>query len=85
MRKVISKDGTPIVFDQSGQGPALILVAARVAPHFRVSAYDRRGRGESGDTMPYAVKREIEDIDALITEAGGQRFSLVILRGLSCS
>jgi pimeloyl-ACP methyl ester carboxylesterase len=87
MRTVISKDGTPIAFDQSGQGPALILVAgalttradwsslaARLAPHFSVFAYDRRGRGESGDTLPYAVKREVEDIDALITSAGGSAF-----------
>jgi len=87
MRKVISKDGTPIAFDQSGQGPAIILVAgatatrlaeaslaAALAPHFTVFAYDRRGRGESGDTAPYAVEREVEDIDALITEAGGAAF-----------
>ena len=87
MRKVISKDGTPIAFDQSGQGPAIILVAgatatrlaeaslaAALAPHFTVFAYDRRGRGESGDTAPYAVEREVEDIDALINEAGGSAF-----------
>src|SRR5437899_8256880 len=87
MRKVISKDGTPIAFDQSGQGPAIILVAgatatrlaaasvaAALAPHFTVFAYDRRGRGESGDTAPYAVEREVEDIEALITEAGGSAF-----------
>jgi pimeloyl-ACP methyl ester carboxylesterase len=87
MRKVISKDGTPIAFDQSGQGPAIILVAgatatrlaeaslaAALAPHFTVFAYDRRGRGDSGDTAPYAVEREIEDIEALITEAGGSAF-----------
>jgi pimeloyl-ACP methyl ester carboxylesterase len=70
-----------------GQGPALILVAgalstrtdssslaAHLAPHFSVFAYDRRGRGESGDTIPYAVEREVEDIDALIGEAGGSAF-----------
>src|SRR5260370_27832339 len=86
MRTVISKDVTPIAFDQLGQGPALILVtgalnirassslAERLAQHFSVIVYDRRGRGESGDTMPYAVEREIEDIDALITEAGGSAF-----------
>jgi pimeloyl-ACP methyl ester carboxylesterase len=87
MRTVISKDGTPIAFDQSGQGPALILVtgalttradwtslAAHLAPHFSVFAYDRRGRGESGDRAPYAVEREVEDLDALITEAGGSAF-----------
>ena len=86
MRKVISRDGTPVAFDQSGQGPALILVAgalntrassslaARLAQRFSVFNYDRRGRGESGDTLPYAVEREVEDIDALITEAGGSAF-----------
>jgi pimeloyl-ACP methyl ester carboxylesterase len=87
VKKLLSKDGTPIAFDQSGQGPALILVtgalttradwsslAAHLAPHFRVFAYDRRGRGESGDTAPYAVEREVEDIEALITEAGGSAF-----------
>ncbi len=87
MRKVISKDGTAIAFDRSGQGPALILVggasttrvdesslAAALAPNFTVFAYDRRGRGDSGDTAPYAVEREVEDIDALISEAGGSAF-----------
>ena len=87
MRTVISKDGTPIAFDQSGRGQAIILVAgatatrlaaisvaAALAPHFTVFAYDRRGRGDSGDTAPYAVEREVEDVDALITEAGGSAF-----------
>ena len=87
MRTVISKDGTPIAFDRSGQGPALVLVAgatatrlaeaslaAALAPHFTVFAYDRRGRGDSGDTPPYAVEREVEDLVALITEAGGSAF-----------
>src|SRR5438067_10940201 len=87
MRTVLSRDGTAIAFDQSGQGPALILVAgatatrlaevslaAALAPHFTMFAYDRRGRGESGDTAPYAVEREVEDIDALISEAGGAAF-----------
>jgi pimeloyl-ACP methyl ester carboxylesterase len=87
MSKVFSKDGTAIAFDRSGQGPAIILVtgaiaarsdaaplAASLSPHFTVFAYDRRGRGESGDTPPYVVEREIEDLDALITEAGGSAF-----------
>src|SRR6266705_106619 len=87
MRTVISKDGTAIAFDQSGIGPALILVAgatatrvaeaalsAHLALHFTVFAYDRRGRGDSGDTAPYAVEREVEDIEALINEAGGSAF-----------
>jgi pimeloyl-ACP methyl ester carboxylesterase len=88
MKKVQSADGTTIAFDQLGKGPAIILVGgaleqramdsetAQLAPllaqHFTVFHYDRRGRGESTDTLPYAVEREIEDIEALITEAGGQ-------------
>ena len=87
MGKVNSKDKTPIVFDQTGQGPAIILVAgatatrlaetslaAALATQFTAFVYDRRGRGDSGDTTPYAVEREVEDIDALITEAGGAAF-----------
>src|SRR2546429_9261690 len=87
MNQVVSKDGTVIAFDLSGKGPAVILVtgalttradwshlAACLAPHFSVFAYDRRGRGDSGDTLPYAVEREVEDIEALIDEAGGSAF-----------
>lgn len=84
MQKVISKDGTPIAYDRLGSGPAVILVsgamgtrahftslAELLAPHFTVFNYDRRGRGDSGDTLPYAMEREIEDIEALIGQAGG--------------
>jgi len=86
IKKVISNDGTEIDYEMSGQGPALILVegalcyqsfgpmtdlAKLLAPHFTVTTYDRRGRGGSRDTRPYAVEREIEDIGALIQEAGG--------------
>src|SRR5712691_8968617 len=89
MSKVLSKDGTAIAFDRSGQGPAIIMVTgalftrsaqapsaeergdASLSRHFSVFAYDRRGRGESGDTAPYAVEREVEDIEALIGAAGG--------------
>lgn len=87
MRTTTSKDGTQIAFDKSGHGPALILVgaasvtraeeaslAAALAPYFTVFAYDRRARGDSGDTRPYAVLREAEDIEALIDEAGGSAF-----------
>jgi pimeloyl-ACP methyl ester carboxylesterase len=85
MGTVISKDGTRIAYDKRGQGPALILVdgalcyramgpsgplADLLAPRFTVYTYDRRGRGESGDAKPYAVEREIEDMEALIGEAG---------------
>ncbi|MBO0779459.1 MAG: alpha/beta hydrolase [Ktedonobacteraceae bacterium] len=83
---VTSKDGTVIAYSQVGQGPALILVdgalcyrqfgpsqglAAQLASHFTVITYDRRGRGESGDTRPYAVEREVEDLAALLEAAGG--------------
>jgi pimeloyl-ACP methyl ester carboxylesterase len=87
MNTVRSKDGTTIAFDRSGSGPALILVggalstrgnaadvASRLASRFTVYGYDRRGRGDSGDTLPYAVEREIEDLAALIAEAGGSAF-----------
>lgn len=89
MRTVISKDGTAIAFDQSGEGSPIILVAGAftdrsqpiltqlaeiLSPHFTVINYDRRGRGDSGDTTPYTVEREIEDLDVLIKEAGGSAF-----------
>jgi pimeloyl-ACP methyl ester carboxylesterase len=84
---VTSKDGTPIAFEQSGEGPAIILVvgafndratgaplARALEPHFTVFNYDRRGRGDSGDTAPYAVEREIEDLETLIAKAGGSAY-----------
>ena len=89
MKTVTSKDGTTIAFDQLGQGPAVILVngamgtRSQAAPssladilskQFTVIDYDRRGRGDSSDTLPYAVQREIEDIEALIEAAGGSAF-----------
>jgi pimeloyl-ACP methyl ester carboxylesterase len=97
MKTVHSADGTTIAFDQLGKGPALILVdgalgqramdsettqlAPLLAQHFTVFHYDRRGRGDSTDTQPYTVEREIEDIDALITEAGGSAFVFGISSG----
>lgn len=87
MNTVTSKDGTAITFDKLGAGPAVILVcggsvdrmsnaslAELLAQHFTVFNYDRRGRGKSGDTPPYAVEREIEDIDALVDAAGGSAY-----------
>jgi pimeloyl-ACP methyl ester carboxylesterase len=84
MDYVTSKDGTTIAYDRLGEGPAVILVsggsvdrnanaglAAALASDFSVYNYDRRGRGPSGDTPPYAVEREIEDIDAVVKAAGG--------------
>jgi pimeloyl-ACP methyl ester carboxylesterase len=81
---VTSVDGTRIAFDRFGQGPPVVVVsgifcdrqttrglAEWLAQRFSVINYDRRGRGESGDTAPYAVEREVEDLGALIAEAGG--------------
>jgi pimeloyl-ACP methyl ester carboxylesterase len=87
MSTVTSHDGTTIAFDSLGTGPALLLVdgatcyrdagpmrplAALMADRFTVYVYDRRGRGASGDTLPFAVEREIDDIAALIGAAGGR-------------
>jgi pimeloyl-ACP methyl ester carboxylesterase len=89
MDTLSSPDGTTIAYDTQGEGPAVILVdgaltvhssgtgselAKLLAPHFTVYGFDRRGRGESGDTPPYAVEREIDDIEALIDRAGGSPF-----------
>jgi pimeloyl-ACP methyl ester carboxylesterase len=81
---VRSADGTSIAYNRQGGGPAVILVggglddgsenaplAAELAKQFTVYNYARRGRGDSGDTLPYALEREIEDIEALIANAGG--------------
>lgn len=87
MSTVTAKDGTTIAFEKSGNGPAVVIVggvagdrsqqaplAGLLAEHFTVFNYDRRGHGESGDTPPYAVAREIEDLAAIINEAGGSAF-----------
>lgn len=97
MPAVTSKDGTKIVFDKIGAGPALILVngamvhrssnptmaqlAELLGKHFTVYHYDRRGRGESGDTKPFTKEREIEDIRALVEDAGGQAMIFGISSG----
>jgi pimeloyl-ACP methyl ester carboxylesterase len=94
MAQVISKDGTKIVYDKVGQGPAVVLVegatatrssfvqlAHLLAPNFTVYYYDRRGRGDSSDTLPYSVEKEIQDIEALIDEAGGSAYVYGISSG----
>src|SRR5882757_7054972 len=91
---VTSKDGTKIVYDKTGSGLAVILVsgatatrssgsglAQLLAPNFTVYNYDRRGRGDSSDTKPFAVEREIEDIEALIDKAGGSAYVYGISSG----
>jgi pimeloyl-ACP methyl ester carboxylesterase len=92
----VSKDGTAIAFDRIGHGAPLILVdgalcsramgpsgplAQLLAARFTVFTYDRRGRGDSGDTPPYSVDREVEDIGALIHEAGGAAYVYGISSG----
>ncbi len=81
---VRSADGTTIAYDRVGEGPPLIVIGGAfndrhsadvlkqlLASRFTVYIHDRRGRGESGDTAPYAIEREVEDLDALIAAAGG--------------
>ncbi len=89
MNKVTSKDGTTIAYDQTGKGQPVVLVdgalcyrsfgplgdlAKLLAPHFTAITYDRRGRGESSNSKPYTVEREVEDIEALINATGGSAF-----------
>src|SRR5262249_33075708 len=86
MKTVTSKDGTTIACDQTGTGPPLVLVdgalnsrafglngplAAILADRFTVVTYDRRGRGDSGDTPPSAAGGETEDRAAVIAAPGG--------------
>jgi pimeloyl-ACP methyl ester carboxylesterase len=81
---VTSPDGTRIAYDRLGEGPPLVIVsgifcarpttrelAERLAADFTVVNYDRRGLGESTDTPPYAVTREVEDVMALMAALGG--------------
>ena len=87
MKTIQSKDGTTLAYDVYGSGPALIYItgascfrsfmpivqdAKAFAKEFTVYNYDRRGRGDSTDTQPYAIEREVEDIEALIDAAGGK-------------
>jgi pimeloyl-ACP methyl ester carboxylesterase len=94
---VTSKDGTRIGYSVVGAGPAMILVdgalcwrasgpsgplAEQLKDRFTVYTYDRRGRGESGDTKPYAIAREVEDLDAVIEAAGGHAAIYAISSGV---
>ncbi|HCT75152.1 MAG TPA: alpha/beta hydrolase [Micromonosporaceae bacterium] len=94
MNTVTSKDGTFIAYERSGSGPAVVLVggafcdrsfaaplAALLQEDFTVFSYDRRGRGDSGDTAPYAVAREIEDLQAVIDAAGGSAYAFGVSSG----
>lgn len=94
MNTVVSKDGTEIAYTKPGDGPAVIIVggglddgsenaplASELSKRFTVYNYARRGRAGSGDAQPYALEREIEDIDALIAEAGDSVFLFGISSG----
>jgi pimeloyl-ACP methyl ester carboxylesterase len=94
VRFATSADGTRLAFDKAGNGPALVIVggalshrdggrplAEKLAPRFTVYTYDRRGRGDSGDTKPYAVDREIEDLGSLIHQTGGEAYVYAVSSG----
>lgn len=98
MEQVISRDGTPIAFWRSGSGPALLLVHGTTAdhtrwapvlpllePYFTVFAVDRRGRGGSGDTLPYDMMREFEDVAAVADAIGRPVFVVGHSYGAICS
>jgi pimeloyl-ACP methyl ester carboxylesterase len=85
---VKSKDGTSIAYDVAGSGPALVITGGAfntrhspgelvglLAPNFTVYTWDRRGRGDSGNRLPYAIERETEDLTAIIAAAGGSAFA----------
>ncbi|MFI2508609.1 alpha/beta fold hydrolase [Streptomyces sp. NPDC018972] len=84
-KNISSRDGTFLAYESAGRGATIVLVsgamstggtvaplAAPLSERFRVVVYDRRGRGGSGDTAPYAVEREVEDLEALIGAVGGE-------------
>lgn len=88
-RYAVSADGTRIAYDVTGTGPALVIVegalcrremgaAQMLTPalsdRFSVVGYDRRGRGESSDTQPYDVQREVEDLSAVLEAVGGDAY-----------
>lgn len=89
MNYVRSKDGTKLAYNKTGAGPPLIYItgascfrsfspilkAVKVfSQHFTVYNYDRRGRGDSSDTAPYTVSKEVDDLEALIDACGGKAF-----------
>ncbi|MDT0464077.1 alpha/beta fold hydrolase [Streptomyces gibsoniae] len=93
-KQTTSRDGTRIAYERTGQGPAVVLVSgamstgatvatlgAHLPDRFSAIVYDRRGRGGSGDTEPYAVAREVEDLAALIEAAGGEAWLYGISSG----
>ena len=97
MATTTSKDGTTIAYERIGEGPAVVLVdgalcyrasgparplAEKLSQHYAVYIYDRRGRGETGDTQPFDTEREVEDLEAVIGEAGGSVYLYAISSGV---
>lgn len=89
MKTAVSRDGTPIAYDVRGDGPPLVFVTGAtcfrrflpvvndsraLAGAFTVLTYDRRGRGDSGDTAPWSVDREVDDLEAMIDALGGEAY-----------
>ena len=89
MKIIHSQDNTPIAYETTGSGPLLIVVTGALNTHnfgvpgemvpflqnaFTILTYDRRGRGQSGDTLPYSIEKEIDDLAALIDEHGRKAF-----------
>ncbi len=98
MNHAFSKDGTRIAYEQSGSGPPLVLVhgtgidhqywdlvAPRLKQHYTVYNVDRRGRGQSGDTEPYAIQREFEDVAGVVNSIPKQVFLVGHSYGALCS
>jgi pimeloyl-ACP methyl ester carboxylesterase len=93
-----SRDGTRIAYEQRGEGPPLVLVHGTGIDHtywdpavpaleerFTLYIPDRRGRGQSGDTAPYSIRREIEDLVTMIESIPGNAFLLSHSYGALCS
>lgn len=98
MKKLTSKDGTLIAYEQSGKGPPLLLVhgtgidhtywsniTAQIEPYFTIYTIDRRGRGQSGDIEPYTIKREFEDVASMIDSISEPVYVLGHSYGALCS
>jgi pimeloyl-ACP methyl ester carboxylesterase len=96
MPAVTSEDGTTIAYETTGTGPAVIFidgamcyrdfgparaVAQALADQYTVYTYDRRGRGESGNTLPWSEDREIQDLSALLSASGGQAYVVAVSSG----
>jgi pimeloyl-ACP methyl ester carboxylesterase len=97
MSHVLSRDDTTIAYDRVGAGPSLVIVegalvagrtnrtaaqlAELLASRFTVYTYDRRGRGKSGDAVPYSIALELDDLDAVIAESGGEAFVFAVSAG----